>query len=64
MSTVHELVLRFGSHWSETEVEAAVWKLIGDAAAKGRLLVDLTEVELSRGGTTCPAGVRESSHLA
>src|SRR5947209_6464586 len=49
MSTVHELVQRFGSRWSETEVEAAVWKLVGEAAASGRLLVDLTEVELSRG---------------
>jgi len=48
MYSVHELVQRFGSHWSEAEVEAAVWKLVGDAAAQGRLLVDLTEVELSR----------------
>jgi hypothetical protein len=45
--TVHELVQRFGPHWSEAEVEAAVWKLAGEAAAEGRLLVDLTEVELS-----------------
>jgi transposase len=49
MSSVHELVQRFGKRWSEAEVEAAVWKLVGDAAASGRLLVDLTEVELSRG---------------
>jgi len=49
MSTVHELVQRFGSRWSDAEVEAAVWKLVGDAAASGRLLVDLAEVELSRG---------------
>jgi transposase len=48
MSCVSELVQRFGSHWSEAEVEAAVWKLVGDAAAKGHLLVDLAEVELSR----------------
>jgi Mu transposase, C-terminal len=48
LRTVHEFIQRFGSHWSETEVEAAVWKLAGDAAAEGRLLVDLTEVELSR----------------
>jgi transposase len=48
MSCVSELVQRFGSHWSEAEVEAAVWKLVGDAAAEGRLLVDLAEVELSR----------------
>jgi hypothetical protein len=48
MSTVHELVQRFGSRWSEAEVEAAVWKLVADAAAQGRLLVDLSFVELSR----------------
>jgi transposase len=48
LHTVNEFMQRFGSHWSETEVEAAVWKLVGDAAAEGRLLVDLTEVELSR----------------
>jgi transposase len=48
MSCVSEFVQRFGSHWSEAEVEAAVWKLVGDAAAEGRLLVDLAEVELSR----------------
>ncbi len=49
LSSVHELVGRFGPHWSEGEVEAAVWKLVGDATASGRLLVDLAEVELSRG---------------
>src|SRR5947209_20315746 len=48
MSCVSEFVQRFGSHWSEAEVGAAVWKLVGDAAAEGRLLVDLAEVELSR----------------
>ncbi len=46
--TVHELVQRFGRNFSEAEVEAAVWKLVGDAAAEGRLLVDLSEVELSQ----------------
>lgn len=39
--TVKELLQLFGSRWSEGEVEAAVWKLVGDAAAAGRLLVDL-----------------------
>src|SRR6266700_1219721 len=48
MCCVSDLVQRFGSHWSEAEVEAAVWKVVGDAAAQGRLLVDLAEVELSR----------------
>ncbi len=47
MRCVNELVRSLGPHWSETEVEAAVWKLAGDAAAEGRLLVDLTTVELS-----------------
>ena len=47
MRCVSELVRSFGPHWSEGEVETAVWKLVGDAAAEGRLLVDLTEVELS-----------------
>jgi len=48
MQSVNEWVQRFGRHWSDAEVEAAVWKLAGDAAAEGRLLVDLTEVELSQ----------------
>ncbi len=45
--SVNELVQQFGRSFSDHEVEASVWKLAGDAAAAGRLLVDLTEVELS-----------------
>lgn len=45
--SVNEFVQRFGGRWSDYEVEAAAWKLAGDALAQGRLLVDLTEVELS-----------------
>ncbi len=48
MCCVSELVQRFGRYWSEAEVEAAIWKLVADASAEGRLLVDLTEVELSQ----------------
>ncbi len=44
--TVKELLQLFGSQWSEGEVEAAVWKLAGDAAAAGRLLVDLSTMVL------------------
>jgi hypothetical protein len=44
--SVHEFVDLFGHHWSDAEVEAAAWKLVGEAAAVGRLLVDLTEVDL------------------
>lgn len=46
MRTVNELLQLFGSQWSEGEVEAAVWKLAGDAAAAGRLLVDLSTIVL------------------
>jgi transposase len=45
--SVNEFVHLFGSRWSEVEVEATVWKLVGDATAEGRLLVDLAEVDLS-----------------
>ncbi len=47
-SSVVELVRLHGCRWSEPELEAAVWKLAGDAAAAGHLLVDLTEVVLDR----------------
>ena len=47
MGSVNAFVQRFGSHWSDHEVEAAVWKLAGDAASMGRLVVDLSGVELS-----------------
>ena len=47
MRSVNDLVRPLGPQWSSAEVEAAVWKLVGDAAAEGRLLVDLTDVELS-----------------
>jgi transposase len=44
--TIHEFIQLFGSRWSGPEVEAAVWKLVADAAAAGWLLVDLNEVDL------------------
>jgi hypothetical protein len=45
--SINELVQQLGSRWSAVEVEATVWKIAGDAAAEGRLLVDRTEVKLS-----------------
>jgi Mu transposase-like protein len=45
--TVKEFVKLLGSRWSEDEVEATVWKIVGDAAAEGRLLFNLTDFELS-----------------
>lgn len=58
LRSVSEWVQMLGSRWSDPEVEAAVWKLAGDAAAEGRLLVDLTEVELSQ---STPLAVLEPS---
>ena len=46
--TVSDFVRFFGSRFSEAEVEAAVWKLVGDACADGRLLMDLTSVVLDQ----------------
>jgi len=46
--TISEFLQLFGSRWSEREVEAAFWKLVGDMAAEGRLLVDLTQTILDR----------------
>ena len=45
--SVNEFLHLFGSRWSEVEVEATVWKIVADATAEGRLLVDLAEVDLS-----------------
>jgi transposase len=45
--SVGEWVRRCGRRWSDAAVEAAVGKLAAEAAAAGRLLVDLTDVELS-----------------
>lgn len=43
---VREIIKHWRSRWSDDEVEAAVWKIVGDAAAAGRLVVDLSEVLL------------------
>ena len=39
--TVADFLQLFGAHWSEAEVEAAVWKLVGDMAAEGTLPLTL-----------------------
>ena len=45
--TVRDFLRILDGRWSEAEIEAAVWKTVGDAAAEGRLLVDLTNFELT-----------------
>lgn len=44
--SVREIVAALGRRWPEKEVVGAAWKVAGDAAAAGRLLVDLTEIVL------------------
>ena len=46
---VAEVIARLGGRWSAAEVEAAAWKLVASATARGRLAVDFGEVLLSRG---------------
>ncbi len=48
VASVEEVVLRLLDRWSVTLVEAAIWKMMADAAACGHLLVDLTEKHLDR----------------
>src|SRR5438105_2125103 len=45
---VQEVVERLGERWGPSEKEAAVWKKCADAAARGHLLVDLANVQLTR----------------
>jgi len=47
-SCVQEVVERLGERWPLAEREAAVWKRCAEAVAAGHLLVDLTEVTLTR----------------
>jgi len=48
VACVEEVVPRLEDRWSATLVEAAIWKMMADAAACGHLLVDLTEKHLDR----------------
>jgi hypothetical protein len=48
VACVEELALRLPERWSAVEIEAAIWKVIGDAAARGHLLLDLATVTLDR----------------
>ena len=48
VASVKEVVERLGEQWQEVLVEAAVWKMAADAAARGHLLVDLAQFTLGR----------------
>lgn len=48
VASVEEVVPRLLDHWSVFQVEAALWKMLADAAAHGHLLVDLGSQHLDR----------------
>src|SRR5438876_2339652 len=48
MAEVAEVVSRLEHQFPASLVEAAIWKVVGDAAAQGHLLVDLEQFTLSR----------------
>ncbi len=48
VASVQEVAERLFTRWPVPLVEAAVWKVVADAAARGHLLVDLARVALTR----------------
>ncbi len=48
VASVEEVESRLGHRWPATLVEAAIWKVVADAAADGHLLVDLERFTLDR----------------
>ena len=48
VASVEEIESRFGQRWPVSLVEAAIWKTVADAAARGHLLVDLEKLTLDR----------------
>lgn len=48
VATVEEIESRLTGRWPANLVEAAIWKLVGDSAAQGHLLVDLEQFTLAR----------------
>ena len=48
VASIEEVESRLAGRWPATLVEAAIWKLVGDSAAAGHLLVDLERHTLNR----------------
>ena len=48
VASVEEVESRLTGRWPANLVEAAIWKLLGDSAAMGHLLVDLEQHTLDR----------------
>ena len=48
VASVEEIERRLGQRWPVSLMEAALWKMVADAAAAGHLLVDLEQFTLER----------------
>ncbi len=48
VACVEEVARRLEARWPTPQVEAALWKMIAEAAAQGHLLLDLAQVSLNR----------------
>ena len=48
VASVEEVESHLAGRWPANPVEAAIWKVVADAAAQGHLLVDLEQFTLSR----------------
>src|SRR5437588_4443819 len=48
VASVEEVESRLDGQWPTSLVEAAIWKVVGESAAQGHLLIDLEQFTLSR----------------
>src|SRR5258707_1236881 len=48
VASVEEVESRLAGQWPANLIEAAIWKVVGEAAAQGHLLLDLEQFTLSR----------------
>src|SRR6266702_2578551 len=48
VASVEEVESRLAGQWPANLVEAAIWKVVGESAAQGHLLIDLEQFTLSR----------------
>ena len=48
VASVEEVESRLAGQWPVSQVEASLWKMVADAAARGHLLLDLEQVTLDR----------------
>ena len=48
VASVEEVESRLAGQWPASQIEASIWKMIADSAARGHLLLDLEQITLDR----------------